>query len=309
MSGSGAVLGLRADGGPGRGVGHVARCLALAQAWRDQGGPVVLATEALPDSWRSRYEAEGVTIAAPGAVDADAWVVDGYDLGAEVARGRPHVRIDDRGATGDAGAALVIDQNLGADPSGYAQPADRLLLGPRYALIRRELVVAAQEPRPGDRPGPAQRTVLVAQGGAPTDEVRAFTSAVASALATDGVDTVVWSGADDPVPALRSADVALAAAGSTLWELCLFGVPPVVFTVAPNQVPLAAAVVEAGLALDGGTVPGSADPDGAARLIAGLLGDPVALAARSTRLRQLVDGGGAARVARRIGAELGLPST
>jgi spore coat polysaccharide biosynthesis predicted glycosyltransferase SpsG len=285
----------------------VARCLALAQAWRDGGGAVVLATDAIPDPWRSRYEAEGVAIGAPGAFDADAWVIDGYDLGAEVARGRPHVRIDDRGETGDVAAVLVIDQNLGAEPGGYAQPADQLLLGPRYALLRRELVTAAGAPRPAGAADPGRRTVLVAQGGAPSEEVRAFTSAVAAALADDGVDVVVWSGADDPVPALRSADVALAAAGSTLWELCLFGVPAVVFTVAPNQVPLAAAMVGAGLALDGGAVPGTADPAAVAGLVAGLLDDPAALAARSTRLRELVDGAGAGRVAQRIAAEFQLP--
>jgi len=295
------VLGVRADGGPGRGVGHVARCLALAQAWRDLGGDVVLATEAIPDRWRSRYEVEQVVVGRPGGVAADIWVIDGYDLGADVAAGSPHVRIDDRDETGDGSARLVIDQNLGASPVDYPQDADRLLLGPRYALLRRDLVAAAV--RPEHRPDGRPPRVLVAQGGAPAESVRGFTAAVVARLPPE-IEVIVWSGDDDPVPALRSADVALVAAGSTLWELCLFGVPPIVFTVARNQVPLAAAIVGAGLAEDGGSVPGDAHPERVAVQLTGLLADHVGRLDLADRLRSLVDGRGAIRAARHIWTEV-----
>ena len=38
----------RADAVPGLGAGHVARQLALSQAWRDRGGSVTLVADDLP---------------------------------------------------------------------------------------------------------------------------------------------------------------------------------------------------------------------------------------------------------------------
>ncbi len=323
------VLGLRADGGEGIGAGHLARCLALAQAWIDGGGEVVLATAAVPDEWRRRYEAEGVAVvdigsagavapasaeieggagAGPEAVAAvDVWVVDGYRIGPLPGVAR-YLRIDDRGISGDDAATLVLDQNLGADPADYPQPADRVLAGPRFALLRRDLVAAAaaREARGDDRdPGPPR--VLVAAGGAPAPAVRRLVDAVVAELADADLGLVVWGGADDPVPALARADVALAAAGSTLWELCRFGIPAVVVAVADNQVPLAAAAVASGVAIDAGRVTGGAAdpaPDVVAALVRSLAVDDGRRQAMAATGRALVDGGGAARVAERIRAEL-----
>lgn len=301
------MLGLRADGGPGRGVGHLNRCLALAQAWIADGGAAVLASNEIPDVWVQRYEAESVDVVHPGRAQADLWVIDGYDLDAAVARGRRHVRIDDHHQTNDPDAWLVVDQNLGAEARDYPQPPGRLLLGLRHALIRRELVAAVGAPSSNRAPH-----VLVARGGTPSAAVVALTDEVVGALGAAEIECTVWTGSDDPIPGLQTATVALAAAGSTLWELALFGIPAVVLAVAPNQVPLASAVVDQGLALTGGWVGAvrpanltmaDAEADTVVARVRTLL-DEGAASDRTRRLRQLVDGRGAARVAERLRREV-----
>ena len=110
---TGRVLVVRADAGVAMGGGHVMRCLALAQSWRDQGGEVQWVTAGTLGRMREPIAAEGATVNELGidpgsAADAEAtarlaaaagagWVVvDGYHLG----RGLPPA-----GSPGGAGAS------------------------------------------------------------------------------------------------------------------------------------------------------------------------------------------------------------
>ena len=49
--------------------------------------------------------------------------------------------------------------------------------------------------------------------------------------------------------ALESVDVALAAAGTTTWELCRAGVPAVLVAAANNEVPVVTSMVNVGAAV------------------------------------------------------------
>src|SRR3990172_7697964 len=50
---------LRADAGPGIGVGHLFRCLALGQAWLDAGGHVIVVTATRERAHLARLRREG----------------------------------------------------------------------------------------------------------------------------------------------------------------------------------------------------------------------------------------------------------
>ncbi|MFN8018485.1 MAG: bifunctional UDP-2,4-diacetamido-2,4,6-trideoxy-beta-L-altropyranose hydrolase/GNAT family N-acetyltransferase [Acidimicrobiales bacterium] len=299
---------LRAEGGPGRGAGHLARCLALGQAWVARKGRCTLVAGEVPAPWDARYRDAGIERVAPGAVlapAADWWLVDGYDLGVgDAPTGARLARIDDHALSPAAPVDLLVDQNLGAMASTYDGRAADVRVGTRYALLRSELVAAAG-PRRARDPRLAQRTlrVLVMMGGAPADHVRVFLDEVVVELARTDLRVKVLRGGDDPTEAYATADLALAPAGSTSWELALFAVPAVLLSVADNQVPLGIAMSEAGAASFVGPIEGL-DPVRLAETVRVLAADVERRAALAAQARRLVDGWGAPRVATRLRADL-----
>lgn len=300
-------LALRAQGGAGVGVGHLARCLALTQAWRDRRGEATLVSHDVPEPWAGWYRDEGVDLVEPGGVvAADVGLVDGYplelaDLG-PLGNG-PRVRIDDHGLSPREPVDLLLDQTAGADPGLYPH-AGRVLVGPRYVLLRRSLVALAQtrasggpETGRGDPDGPVD--LLVVRGGAPTPEVVEFFDAVLSHLDPAGWRVRLLTGGQDPGEAMASADLALSAAGSTSWELSLLGVPAVLVAVAENQEPVGRGVGAAGAARYLGPHH-ELDPVAVAGALVELAADPASCADLARGGRALVDGQGAARVATRV---------
>lgn len=309
MSGSPHLV-VRADGGSGIGSGHLARCLALTQGWIDAGGTVTLVSTGLPADWATRYRREGAEVCELGAAGFDGadWaVLDGYrftrdDQEAILAAGCRLLSIDDHGALKGNVADLVLDQNLGASARAYAgrSPRTDLLLGPRYALLRREFRAAHREARVIA----ARATrLLVAAGGAPAPSTRTMFDAIVAQPALAGMEVRWLSGTDEVVPALAGTDLALAASGSTTWELCCTGLPAVLLAVAANQEPVARAVAEAGAAHNAGSLD-AVDPSAVAAAVAALAADPDRRAAMSRIGRDLVDGRGAKRVVARLRADL-----
>ena len=230
----------------------------------------------------------------------DAVVLDGYDLPAEdvfsLAEHTPTLCIADHGVgSGQAAAAIILDQNLGAARSDYpaAGPSCRMLLGPRYALLRRDVVAAARGEAPyGVRPR-AER-LLVALGGDPAPELRRLIDDVAAHPSLAGLVRVDLEGLAETGRSIATADLALATAGSTAWELAAMGVPAVLIAIAPNQRPVARRLAAAGAAID---VTDPAGPGAIAEVLAELAASPDARAALAAAGRRLVDGNGSRRVA------------
>lgn len=320
---------VRADASPTMGMGHLLRTLALAQAWQDRGGTVVCATIDPPDRARCRLEREGVEVLhvdrpAGGAGDL-AWtcgiaheraacvVVDGYHLGVPFANalvdaGLRTLLVDDMGSAAPI-RAMVLNQNLHGTRSIYPLAGDLVLVGTRYAMLRRELL---RMRRP---PGPAAvraRSALVTFGGA--DPAR-LTEAAALALLAAGLERVVavvgpaapGLGPGHPGIELHvdppdffglaaSTDMAVVAAGSTVWEFAWLGVPMALVSTAANQEPMLAAAVGAGMAIGLGGAEAFRLAPPIPRL-AEFAGDAAGRASLTSTGRSLIDGQGAARVA------------
>ena len=336
--GSGILI--RADASIAIGTGHAMRCLALAQAWQDAGGCVTFAMAETTTAMKDRLLAEGCEVIAiqcePGS-DEDSqqtsklarerraqWiVVDGYRFSGRYqdvlrADGYRILFLDDYGHAETYPSDFVLNQNVGADPSLYERRgADtRLLLGARYALLRREFSVWRTWRRDTAEKG---RRVLVMMGGSDPENLTARVMAAANHAQVEDLTLTVVLGGSNPhgekleriaaesgakVELLRDpanlaelmagADMAISAAGSTCWELCLMGVPALLIDVADNQKALAEELQrrECAIHLGDRTVPEKRITEAL-----GSLADSQRLRkSLAARARELVDGHGARRV-------------
>lgn len=155
---------------------------------------------------------------------------------------------------------VLLDQNL--QPNGEKRYASlvpdhcRLLLGPRFALLRPEFREARKRLRPRD--GKVRRILIFFGGTDPHNLTSLALEAVRSLHRKDiSVDVVVGSGnprreavrkeceimpnaiyhcqTDDMAGLMARADLALGAGGSTNWERCSLGLPAWVVVAAANQ--------------------------------------------------------------------------
>jgi UDP-2,4-diacetamido-2,4,6-trideoxy-beta-L-altropyranose hydrolase len=336
-----STLMLRADASVAMGTGHLMRCLALAQAWQEEGGECIfaLAESTAGTEERIRKEKfEVVTLVAPPGSPQDAarlvelavarhagWVVlDGYNFKVEYQRrlksaGVKLLVVDDTGHAGAYAADLVLDQNIHATKDFYARHESytQLLLGPRYALLRREFKPWRSWKR---EVAAVARKLLVTVGGSDPDNITLRVIRALRLLAVHNLEASVVVGGSNPhghdlereVPggdgALRllrdvpdmpqlmaNADVAISAAGITTWEMCFLGLPAVLVDVAENQTPGVRELDRQGIAIHAGSSR-EVTPESIAARLKPLLASPEVRAAMSERGRNLVDGLGAERV-------------
>ena len=149
---------LRADAGPSIGVGHLSRCVALAEAAVARGWRVYLAGSVVGADWLlARLAVLNVPIVPPAdvlALSPDVVVVDHYGIGElpDVRAVARLVSLED-GSFGRRAADVVVDANLAPAP----RPADGsalVLTGPRFAPLRSDVVSTRdRSPRPD---GPAR---------------------------------------------------------------------------------------------------------------------------------------------------------
>ena len=128
----------------------------------------------------------------------------------------------------------------------------------------------------------------------------------AESLRRQGVDhpwLEVHHDVSDMASLMADCQVAVSAAGSTLWELCVMGLPRLVFSIAPNQRPLAEAAAAAGAAIDLGRM-SELFPKSVVARLDDLLDAPEARQAQAQAGLELVDGQGACRVAQALSEEL-----
>lgn len=213
------TLVLRADGSAHLGAGHVMRCLALAEAWRDQGGRVLFAAAELSPALAARLQAQEMEWQRINPADPEsvgwaagaAWVVlDGYHLDAAMperlsSAGHRVMVIDDYGHSTPGFVHLLLNPNLHASPALHAKHTSptELLLGPRYCPLRREFV--AMHPKsPQDSERPVSRVIISLGGADPCnrtlDVLRCITPAISEGMRV----RVIAGGANRHLPSLQA---------------------------------------------------------------------------------------------------------
>ena len=267
-------VGLRCDAGPRTGVGHLVRCVALAEELTRRDVDVCFLSDLGGLSWpRHLLESRGLSwTPAPGTVDAlvaaaegrdlDAVVLDSYDLppgtGAALRADRRAVLAIVDGDLRDQVADLYVDQNLDAENvSPPLPPGAERLAGLPYALIREAVRrLRPAQPRPSRATGSpkvvcffggtdayrAAPTIarLLVDTAAPCDAtVVAADDGLRAELAALPVRTgqrIEVIAPTDELPALLAdADLAVSASGTSTWELLCLGVPSALVWVVDNQ--------------------------------------------------------------------------
>lgn len=322
---------IHADGGPGVGLGHIARCSALALAVSRGGHHAVVAVD--PARGLADYvQRQGVEVMPSGstalevrdtarAIAADCLVVDSYQWSGDdfrVARGNwTLVAFDDQGVR-DLPVDAVINGAPGAAKLGYRTAGDaHLLLGSAYQVVRddfralpvREAIVKV-------------RQVIALVGG---DDPLGLVPALAEILeeAAEHADFPFKSelicGPFMALPKLQGlahveavrnppdlkrrmirADMAISAAGQTLYELARCGTPTIAFCSGPDQVRNLSSLAAGGIVISTGD---ASEPEWSGEIrtaIALLLGNSVRRAAMSQAGQSLIDGLGADRLVEAI---------
>ncbi|MFT4034762.1 MAG: UDP-2,4-diacetamido-2,4,6-trideoxy-beta-L-altropyranose hydrolase [Patulibacter sp.] len=268
------------------------------------------------------------TIALAEECDARWIIIDGYQFSTAFQRGlsaakRRVLAFDDHGHAGRYEADIVLNQNVGASESLYEDRAarTRLLLGARYALLRdqfrRPPAVRPATPMTAER-------LLVTLGGADPDNVSKRIIDALNLVDVALQTTVIAGGTNRHVASLRraaavssqpvtvavdvhdmaermlGADLAVASASGTSWELARLGTPQIAITLADNQRPAADALANDRLALSLGWHEDITAEEIAAA-ITQLARDQRGRAELARRGRALIDGRGALRVLAAMG--------
>ncbi|MCK2221436.1 hypothetical protein MF672_047675 [Actinomadura sp. ATCC 31491] len=312
---AGPRIGFRCDAGAGSGVGHLVRCVALAEELRSRGAAAVFLGSVRDSPWAlSQLRDRDLPLTpAPERPDAlaalartlalDAVVLDSYHLppgtGAELRRaGLPVLAIVDGDPLGQD-ADLYLDQNLGAERRHF--PAGPVLAGARYVLLRDSVRGRARVRGGGGVPrvlcffgGTDAAGVVPAWAAALRATGVPFTATVVSPVPFEAGGPIEVVPPTDRLPELMAAaDLVVTAAGSAIWELLHLGVPMALTWVADNQLLGYDELVGRGVAAGLGGEPG---PEAVA-VLARLLSDPAAREEHGRRAGGLVDGRGRERVA------------
>lgn len=324
---------VRVDATTQTGLGHFNRCLALAQRWREAHGPAVFIGRVEPGLIAklddARIEYAPLEFMHPDTrdlkttlarIDASAIVVlDGYQFDYAYQRGLADghrlLVVDDLGHLPRYAGTWLLNASVNADEIVYAEAPAHRLLGPKYALLRRELLTARSA---ASRSNHAIETILVSLGGAdaPNDTLRVLQALAAANVAVPRVRVIVGplnphaerlaqyarthSGMEivrDPPSMpdeLVRADFAVTSAGTISTELVYLGIPALLLGVADNQLGIGASLDRRGVAIYGGDIR-ALDADGLAAAIRAALADVERHASIRRNAPELVDGLGAVR--------------
>lgn len=322
----------RFDASPEIGLGHQARCLALASCLRASVGASITVfgrTHGSTPDWLEQRTptddaddpAEFLRVAAD--VAADLVVIDRYGLTDEwfaslQGSGRRVLRLSDS-PVATPRSDYLLDQCAGhsANDYGFGHPGGcELMVGARWALTSPGFFNARHLPR---QPPSETPRVLIAMGGSdPTnaaleivESVAAFPTPLSITVIAAGDrtqraelaraaensthDLVVIPPTNNMAALTHKFDAAVGAGGVSALERCVVGLPAVLVPTADNQLPNVDALVAAGAAVRSG--PQREELLSALQFVLGRREDMSAAA------RSVCDGLGVLRCARVLGAE------
>ncbi len=332
---------IRADANPSLGMGHIMRCLSIADSIKDNGKDIVfiLADNSIERLITSRgydaiilhtnYKRMESELDSWPELSSNAVIVDSYyvtpdylnKLKRKIGKSKL-IYIDDL-ATFAYPVDILVNYNVYGPDLNYSHiysmaktTTPKLLLGPKYTPLRTMFRGVEK-----NRIHKTVKNVLVSTGGSDpahialsliTSEPKGFTFHFLVGALNQDKETIkrlselypniiIHENVSDMRSLISSCDIAISAAGSTLYEICACGVPLITYSLADNQIPGANAFEELGLAVNIGDIRDVGDSE--AKIITSLEMLSVNYkmrAAMGKRMQKMIDGFGADRIAKAI---------
>jgi UDP-2,4-diacetamido-2,4,6-trideoxy-beta-L-altropyranose hydrolase len=322
---------IRADASATIGVGHIMRCIVIADELARCGVPTTFLCSEITQWAQAQVRDHGhsvvmltvgtdamATVAACETLGAKLLLVDHYELKTDwceavVGAGIRLCAVDDL-AEVSRPAELLVDPGLGrraADYSVLIPPSAICLTGMEFGLLRPEFALMRHR-KPVMKKG-AKHIVISMGGSDPMGQSLVCLEAL-DGNADIRITVVLTSGAPhleavqarvgvmqtptillidhgEMAELLASADLAIGASGGSALERCVLGVPSLLSVQAENQ------RVNAEYLAEVGAVELMADASGLRKQIDALLRDPDRLQDMANAAEKLCDGRGGARVA------------
>ena len=325
---------IRADANEIIGTGHVMRCLSIANAFVRAGHEVRFVTAdhrgdgliqsrgfesiCLDSEW-TQMEREGMDKVVRN-YRPDLLLVDSYYVTAPYLSSLSNLvtlaYIDDLNAS-IWNLDFLINYNIFGsvmDYSGYKETRTRLILGPTYAPLRDEFKDIAKHEIDD------VKDVMISAGGADPEGITekmiesvcdelpevSFHFIVGElnprlekirTLANEHSNVILHINEKNMSALMKSCDIAVSAAGSTLYELCACGTPTITYTLADNQIVAAEEFERQGIMISAGDC---RENIGFVHSLTGqlhnLIADKQKRSQLSARMQALVDGCGTERL-------------
>ncbi|MGG2075403.1 UDP-2,4-diacetamido-2,4,6-trideoxy-beta-L-altropyranose hydrolase [Lysinibacillus irui] len=293
---------IRVDSSFEIGTGHVMRCLTLAHRLEKQGNTIAFICRSAEGDCIDFIIQQGYHVFKLPTNDGSLWtyvseqwekdaketieilrknsveklIIDHYSIDIKWEnKVRPFTKkimvIDDL-ANREHDCDILLDQNyyLNMDNryKGLVPSTTRLLLGPRYALLREEFIEAKKISKTYD--GKIERLFIFFGGSDPTNETEKILNSIMPLIEKYNfeVDVVVGNSNQNKkrikdisfkhkninfycqinniAEIMAKADLAIGAGGATIWERVFLGLPSIVISIAKNQVEVAKAVANKG---------------------------------------------------------------
>lgn len=261
---------IRADSNEHIGTGHVMRCLSIAESFKAHGYEVVFITAdhsgdkllgenqviCLESSWNDLETETQKLLSLIIAHDPDLLLLDSYYATdryiSRLYEKVPVAYIDDFNTT-SLNLEYLINYNIYAntmDYSAYEGKETKLLLGPEFAPLRNEF-----KDLPTHRIK-AVSDIMISAGGADPERI---TERIMESICSEYPDirfhfivgalnprmdriksiakenTIIHINERQMSNLMQYCDIAVSAAGTTLYELCAAGIPTITYTLADNQ--------------------------------------------------------------------------
>lgn len=258
----------RFEASPTKGAGHAIRSGVLADALVEGGWTCKLVTNAETYEFiadLNRFERVDPDSFYQNPLQCDLFVVDNYELDHVYEKHfRPTAKkimvIDDL-ANRNHDCDILLDQTYGRDAKDYKNLVPqhcKILAGSDYVLLRKEFIVMRPKALEKRRQTIELKRILVSMGGSdPKNYTLKAIEMVKESGFTGAIDIVLgfkslnFESVKDYIDKLTNecilhvnpdmpkliyeADLAIGAAGTSVWERCCLGLPQVLMVTAGNQ--------------------------------------------------------------------------